>query len=184
MKDAIGRLSAGTALAALLALSATGVAVGQDSVEIRADGPDVVDSAAGADNVRVELNPGRQQAAAAQGEGNQEIRRAPRDDQERERDERNRDRGNNADGGGGDDAGGGSESSAVGAAPAEAAPVEAPQAQPEESSRATQQVADQPRPVRLPSTGAGLAGSMTPGVAALAAAGAALGGCVLRRRTE
>ncbi len=181
MKDAIGRLSAGTALAALLALSATGVAVGQDSVEIRADGPDVVDSAAGADNVRVELNPGRQQAAAAQGEGNQEIRRAPRDDQERQRDERNRDRGgNNADGGGGGDAG----AAPAETAPVEAAPAEAPRALPEESSRASQQAVDQPRPVRLPSTGAGLAGSMTPGVAAFAAAGAALGGFVLRRRTE
>jgi hypothetical protein len=181
MFTTIGRFATGTVLAALLTIGLAGSTLGQDSVEIRADGPDVTDSAAGADNVRVELNPGRQQAAAGQGVGNQEIRRAPRDDSERQRNDRDRTRAANSggDAAGGGDAGGsegGVEAAAPAAAPADAAPAE-PQA-PAASGNA--QAA--PRPVQLPSTGSGLVGSL-PALGFLLAAGAsAASGWAIRRR--
>ena len=171
------RLALGVAFATALSLGLAGGAVAQDAVEIRANGPNVVDNAAGADNVRVEVSHGRQQAAASEGQGNQEIRRAPRDDRARQRDDRARNRGGNNGGGG-----------------AEAAPVDTAQAEPQAATEgrgaaapqaATQGVgtaAPQAKPVQLPSTGSGSVGSLSGMVALFGAVVAAAGGWAIRRR--
>lgn len=177
-------LAVGAAFATALSLGLAGGVVAQDAVEIRANGPNVVDNAAGADNVRVEVSPGRRQAAASEGQGNQEIRRAPRDDRARQRDDRDRNRGGNN---------GGGDSGAAGAAPA-AAPADSaradPQAAAEGRGAATSQAATkgvgtaapQAKPVQLPSTGSGLVGSLSGMVALFGAVVAAAGGWVIRRR--
>ena len=153
--------SAGVAAVAFsLAVLLGGGAAAQDSLEIRADGPDVSNNAAGADNVRMERNPGRQQASAGDGQGNQEVRRAPRDDQ-RQRDRSERRNRNN---------GGGGEAAPVegygeGWAPGPAAPVE---------GAAVPAGGSETNPVQLPSTGVGidpaLSGALVAGIAAAAAA--------------
>lgn len=163
------RSAGGAALVLALAMLPGGSAAAQDSVEIRADGPDVSNSAAGASNVRMERNAGRQQANSGDGQGNQEVRRAPRDDQrQRNRSERrNRD---NSDGGG------------------EAAPIEGygegwvpgPEAAPADPAAAIPAGGSETNPVRLPSTGAGIDPSLPAALAASIAAAAAVAG--LRRQ--
>jgi len=163
------RMLAGTALAVLISVGAAGSALGQDTIEIRADGPDVTDNAAGADNVRVELNPGRQQANAAQGTGNQEIRRAPRQDREQNRD-RNRDRAGRNSGG-----------EAAEPAPVEAAPAEAAAAESQVAPQAAPASGSETRPVQLPATGVGMVNAV-PGALALLGGGAAAAAWLVRRR--
>jgi len=170
-----GRLVTGAMLAAIMAIGLAGSALGQDTIEIRADGPTVADSAAGADNVRVELNPGRQQAVASQGQGNQEIRRAPTAGGERQRGDRDRNRAGNSGGGGGGEGG-------VADAAPEAAPGDDAQNEPQAPAPAAADMAPQPRPVQLPSTGAGAIGSVASLGVLLGAAVAAVGGWVVRRR--
>lgn len=164
MTDLI-RPAGGATLALALAMLLAGGAAAQDSLEIRADGPDVSNSAAGADNVRMERNPGRQQANSGDGQGNQEVRRAPRDNQrQRDRSER-RNRNNNNNNGG------------------ETAPVEGYGEGwvPEPEAAAIPDGGSETRPVQLPSTGVGIDPSLPVAlVASIAAAAAAAG--VRRRR--
>ncbi len=154
--------ASGVALAFMLAALLGSGAAAQDSLEIRADGPDVSNSAAGADNVRMERNPGRQQATSGDGQGNQEVRRAPRDSQrQRNRSER-RNRNNN---------GGG-----------ETAPVEGYGEgwAPGPEADAVPAGGSETKPVQLPSTGVGIDPSLPAAVvASIAAAAAAVG---IRRR--
>lgn len=165
----LGRVAGVLALAlAVVGAEAPGVGA-QDSIEIRADGPDSVDSAAGADNVRMERNPGNQQANAADGTGNQEVRRAPREERDRGR---NRDRSGRGGDGGGEAAPVEGYGEGIAAAPEPAAAQDAAA-----GGSAT-------RPVQLPSTGAGavagVAGLAGAALAALLAAG--IGAVGLNRR--
>ncbi len=153
----------GVGLAFTLVVLLGGGAAAQDSLEIRADGPDVSNSAAGADNVRMERNPGRQQATSGDGQGNQEVRRAPREDRrERNRSER-RNRNNNSGGG-------------------ETAPVEGYGEGwvPGPEADAVPAGGSETRPVQLPSTGVGIDPSLPAAVVASIAAAAAAAG--IRRR--
>lgn len=149
----------------LLAGGSASSALGQDTIVIRADGPDVSNSAAGADNVRVEANPGRRQVALGQGQGNQEIRRAPRPNREQNRD-RDRSRNNR-------DQGGEAAAPASAPAPAPVPVAEATEAQPVAESNVAQ--GSETQPIALPSTGAGLI-DVVPRLVALLSGGAIAAG--------
>lgn len=156
-----GRVVGGAAVAAVLVGTTAAGARAQDTIEIRDDGGYVSDSAAGPDNVTIERNPGSQRALAAEGTGNQEIRRAPRQNRERDRDRGGR-------GGGGNAAPAEGGVADAGAAPVETAPAPAVIAPAEGAA---------PQPVQLPSTGAGglpieLAVALAAAAAGLGAAGA------------
>ncbi|MCC6315307.1 MAG: hypothetical protein IT337_14990 [Thermomicrobiales bacterium] len=157
----VARATAGAVIAVALGFGFIGIASAQD-VRISNDGPNVTSSAAGADNVRVERNPGRQQAVGGDGVGNRVERRQAK----RERDRNKNDRG------------GGNE---VAAAP-EAAPVDEGGQQeawaPESDVPAG---GSESKPVKLPSTGVGEIGGLLP-LAAIA--GAVAAGALGTRRLQ
>lgn len=163
-----------TVIAAALAgmlLAGSGVATlaQQNGIVIENNGIDNVNSAAGADNVRISRAPGSSQSNNGGGTGNEERRtvREPKD----------RDRGSRKNG-------------EAAAAPAEAAPAEGdlqdysgdgyvdPAAAPQEIAEPVDAAA---APIKLPNTGSGLAGSIP--WSALAAGAASMCGLAgLRRR--
>jgi hypothetical protein len=154
---------------ALIGGTALPAAAQQNGLVIQNNGVDSVDSAAGADNVRISRNPGSSASNDGAGLGNEE-RRVVREVKDRDRGDR----------GGRNNAG---------APPAETAPVDSgyqdysdqgayadPVAVPQEIAEpADGSVA----PLKLPNTGSGLASSGS--LLALAAAAAAAGALGLRR---
>jgi hypothetical protein len=88
------RVASGVAMAVALTLGVS-LAAGAQDIEIRDDGSNVSHSAAGASNVRMERNGGRETALSGDGQGNQEIRRGGRNDRE----DRTRTHGQNKDNG-------------------------------------------------------------------------------------
>lgn len=170
------RALTGAGFAMALTLAAGGGAFAQD-ISIQDNGGNVNDSQAGASNVRMERNPGQEQALEGAGQGNQNIRRE-RQQRERER----QDRGNR----GGDGMAAPAEEwvdpNAAGWAPAPEWVEPAPAAQP-----APAQVGGAPAPViALPSTGAGSAGigGILPAIVAAGAAAAAFAGGRIGLRRE
>jgi hypothetical protein len=161
-----GPNNVGVAAATAVALVLLGQSVAAQDIEIRADGPNQSSSAAGADNVRMERNPGRQEANAGDGQGNQEIRRSPREDRGGQRDRSER---------GNRNSGEAAPASGFGAGTA-AAPETAADGQ-----AAVPAGGSETSPVRLPSTG----GGTVPGLSAalvVAISAAAAGAAALRRR--
>jgi LPXTG-motif cell wall-anchored protein len=163
-------LMAAALAAALLAGGALPAAAQQNGLVIQNNGVDSVDSAAGADNVRISRNPGNSSSNNGAGSGNEERRVV--------REAKDRDRG-----------GRGGRNNAE-AAPAEAAPADggyqeyADQGSYADPAAVPQEIAapddGSAAPIKLPNTGTGtgLDVSLLAAVAAAAAAGVA----GLRRR--
>lgn len=153
--------------AALIGGGALSTGAQQNGLVIQNNGVDSVDSAAGADNVRISRNPGNSSSNNGAGSGNEE-RRAVRGEKER-------DRGNR---GGGDNAA---------AAPVDTGYQEySDQGGYADPAAAPQEIAepagDEVAPVKLPNTGAGSMAGTTWLAVATAAAAAAAGAAGLRRR--
>ena len=150
---------------ALLGAWALPVAAQDNGIVIENNGVDNMNSAAGADNVRISRADGNSSANNGGGTGN-EVQRAPKEPKERNR----RDRGGNS-----------GEAAPVEAAPADGG-YEAYAGEESYDPNAVAQEAPANLPIQLPNTGAGVVGSMPwAAFAAMLAAGFGTVG-VLRRR--
>jgi LPXTG-motif cell wall-anchored protein len=175
MRRSIVTLALATALLGSWALPAEAQ---QNGLVIQNNGVDSVNSAAGADNVRISRAPGNSSSANGGGAGNQE--RHATGEAKRQKNRKDRSARNNDNGGGG------------GAAPAEAAPEgdlqsfadesAAPAAAPETAAAPQETSPTGTTVLRLPSTGSGMASSLPLAALMSALAAGALGLVSLRRR--